>query len=120
MTNDEFRMTKGSGFGAQECFGDLGGGLGAHVEDLGVFGQGGTSLLKEAADGAGIAGGDAEIGAAGDGLEAWIAMRGHFAEVGDCLKAGSGFAELAENFVFHARGYNLGIGATAIENGRGR
>ena len=67
-------------------------------------------------DGAGIAGGNAEVGATGDGLEAWIAMGGHFAQVGDGLEAGAGFAELAEDFVFHARGHDLGVGATAVEN----
>ena len=73
-------------------------------------------MLKEASDGAGVAGGDAEVLTDCDGLEAWIAMRGHFAEVGDSFKAGSGFAELAEDFVFHTRGQDLGIGATAVKN----
>ena len=73
-------------------------------------------MLEETADGAGVAGGDAEVLTACDGLEAWIAMRGHFAEVSDGFKAGGGFAELAEDFVFHARGHDLGVGATAVEN----
>jgi hypothetical protein len=111
--NDEFRMTNDlsrngqrvkewSRIGAKESVGDLGGGLGAHVEDLGVFGERRTGLLEETTDGAGIAGGDAEAGAACDGLEPWIAMCGHLAEIGDGLKTGAGFAELAEDFVFHA------------------
>jgi hypothetical protein len=29
-------------------------------------------------------------------------MCGHLAEIGDGLKTGAGFAELAEDFVFHA------------------
>ena len=73
-------------------------------------------MLEEAVDGAGIAGGDAKIRATGNGLEAWIAMGGHFAEIGNGLEAGSGFAELAEDFVFHARGDDLGVGAAAVEN----
>ena len=116
MTNDG-----GSGggcwLGVEEGVGDFLRGLGAHVEDFGVGGQGETGLLEEAFDGAGVAGGDAEAATGRDGLEAGIAVRGHFAEVGDGFEAGVGVAELLQDFVFNAGRNDLGVGAAAVEDG---
>ena len=116
MTNDG-----GSGggcwLGVEEGVGDFLRGLGAHVEDLGVGGQGETGLLEEALHSAGVAGGDAEAATGRDGLEAGIAVRGHLAEVGDGFKAGVGVAELLQDFVFNAGRNDLGVGAAAVEDG---
>jgi len=115
MTNEG--LGSGCWLGAEECIGDFLRGLGTHVEDLGVGGQGESSLLEEAFHGAGIAGGDAEFATGGDGLEAGITVRGHLAKIGDGFKAGIGVAELLQDFVFHAGGNDLGVGAAAVEDG---
>ena len=94
-------------------------GLGAHVENLGVLGEGETGLLEEAFHRARVAGGDAEFSTGGDGLEARIAMGGHLTEVGDGFKAGLGGAELLQDVVFDAGGHDLGVGAAAIKDGGG-
>jgi hypothetical protein len=98
---------------------DLFGGVCAHVVDFDFFGERGSGLLEESFDGAGIAGGDAELATGGEGGEAWVAMGGHLAEVGDAFKAGSGVAEALEDFILHAGGDDLGVGAAAVEDGGG-
>jgi hypothetical protein len=124
MRNDEWRslsrVKAGSGVGAEEGFGDRCGGVGAHVVDFDFFGEGGSGLLEEAFDGAWVAGGDAELSTSGEGGEAWVAMGGHLAEVGDAFKAGAGVAEALEDFILHAAGDDLGVGAAAVKDGGGR
>jgi hypothetical protein len=41
-------------------------------------------------------------------------MRGHLAEIGHGLEAGTAVAQALQDFVFHALGDDLGIGAAAI------
>ena len=105
-----------AGIGKQRA-GDFLRSLGAHVEDLGVSGQGETSLLEQSFHGTRITGSDAEFSTRGDGLEAGIAVCGHLAEIGNRFKAGFRGAELLQDVVFDTGGYDLGVGAAAVENG---
>ena len=66
-----------------------------------------------------VTGRDAQIGAACDGLEARIAMRGHFTKIGDGLKRGVRGAQLLQDVIFHAIRHDLGVGATTVEQGGG-
>ena len=91
--------------------------LRAHVQDLRISGQGSACLLEQALHGAGIAGSDAELTAGGDGLQAWIAVSRHFAEIGDGLEAAIRVAELLQDVVLDAGGDDLGVGAAAVEDG---
>ena len=91
----------------------------AHVEnfDAVVVRKGGFGLVKEPLYGARIAGGDFYVLAFGDELlEAFVATRGHLAEVGNAFEAFPGFAESLEDFIFGVIGNDLGKGASAIED----
>jgi hypothetical protein len=98
---------------------DLFGGVCPHVVDFDFFGDWGSGLLEEAFDGAWVAGGDTEFATGGEGGEAWVAMGGHLAEVGDAFKTGPGVAEALEDFILHAGGDDLGVGAAAVKDGGG-
>ena len=107
--------------GAEHGGGDLFGGLGAHIEDLGAgFWQGGIALTEKAADHARVTGSDTQGGIGSEGLQTGIAMGGHFAEIGDGFEAGAGFTEFFQHAVLYGLWHYLSVGAAAVEKMGGR
>ena len=76
-----------SRIGAEERLGDLGGGLGAHIEDFSFGGQWETGLLEQSFHSTRITGGDSQFATRCDRLQTRIAVRGHFTEIRDGLEA---------------------------------